>query len=138
MPIITENFYIHTKGFSDIINLTPRIEEIISRLNIANGQILVHVLGSTASITTSEYEPGLIKDLPDVLEKLVPLNAVYKHNEKWQDDNGHSHVKASLLGSSKSFPVIKGEIYNGKWQQIILIDFDNKPRTRDVAVQIIY
>ncbi|MFA6988724.1 MAG: secondary thiamine-phosphate synthase enzyme YjbQ [Candidatus Gastranaerophilaceae bacterium] len=138
MTIITETFHVITKGFTDIVNLTPRVEEILDRLKIEDGQLLVHIPASTASITTIEYEPGLLKDLPAALEKLVPQDAVYKHDETWQDNNGYAHVRASILGNSKVFPIVKGELYNGKWQQIILIDFDNKPRTRNIVVQVVY
>ena len=138
MAIITETFNVATKGFTDIVNLTPRIEEIIEQLNIQDAQVLVHVPASTASITTIEYEPGLLKDLPDALEKIAPQGIPYQHDETWQDGNGYAHVRASILGNSKVFPIIKGELYNGTWQQIILIDFDNKPRTRNIVVQIMY
>ena len=93
--------------------------------------------GSTASITTIEYEPGLLKDLPDVLNEIVPMDKMYHHDDTWHDGNGYAHVRAALLGSSISVPLIDGALLLGTWQQIVLIDFDNKPRSRNVYVQII-
>ena len=136
MPIISERFSINTKGFTDIVNITGKIHEIVSKYKPQQAQVLVYVPGSTASITTIEYEPGLIKDLPEAFEKFAPVNKTYHHDEAWHDGNGYAHVRASIVGNSEIFPVINSELILGTWQQIVLVDFDNKPRTRSIIVQI--
>jgi secondary thiamine-phosphate synthase enzyme len=129
---------IKTRGFNDIIDITREVSEIVARHDVEEAQVTVYVSGSTASISTIEYEPGLLKDLPEALENIAPMNKTYHHDETWHDGNGYAHVRASIIGNSQSFPVHGGEIALGTWQQIILIDFDNKPRTRGVFVQVIY
>jgi secondary thiamine-phosphate synthase enzyme len=138
MPIISERFSINTKGFTDIINITGKVQEIVGKHKHEHAQVLVYVPGSTASITTIEYEPGLIKDLPEAFEKFAPMKKSYYHDQTWHDGNGYAHVRASIVGSSETFPVINSELLLGTWQQIVLIDFDNKPRTRSIIVQISY
>ncbi len=138
MPILTERFNVNTKGFTDIIDLTQKVKEIIKKHNLKDAQIMVYVAGSTASISTIEFEPGLLKDLPEAFESIAPMNKSYHHDETWQDGNGYAHVRATIVGNSQSFPVKDYEIALGTWQQIILIDFDNKPRTRGIYVQIIH
>lgn len=138
MGIITEKFTIKTKGFTDIINITTEIQEIINKHNFEQAQVLVYIAGSTASITTIEYEPGLLKDLPEAYEKFAPMNHSYHHDETWHDGNGYAHVRASMIGNSESFPITEYKLQLGTWQQIVLIDFDNKPRTRTVIVQVLY
>lgn len=138
MPIVTERFNIPTKGFTDIIDVTEQVEQALKKHNPENAQVMVYVAGSTASITTVEYEPGLLKDLPEAFEKFAPMGKVYHHDETWHDGNGYAHVRASIVGNSECFPVKQHEIVLGTWQQIVLIDFDNKARTRGVYVQIIY
>lgn len=138
MPIVTERFNINTKGFTDIIDITPRVKEAVKKYKPEKAQVMVYVAGSTASISTVEFEPGLLKDLPEAFEKFAPMNKSYHHDETWHDGNGYAHVRASIIGNSECFPVKDNEIILGTWQQIILIDFDNKPRTRGIYVQIIY
>jgi len=138
MPIITERFNLNTKGFTDILDITSRVKEIIKKHNLEEAQVMVYVVGSTASITTVEYEPGLLKDLPEAFEIIAPMNKTYHHDETWNDGNGFAHIRASMMGNSKSFPVKNRELILGTWQQIVLIDFDNKPRARCVYTQIIY
>ncbi|OGH98508.1 MAG: secondary thiamine-phosphate synthase enzyme [Candidatus Melainabacteria bacterium GWF2_32_7] len=138
MPIISERFSINTKGFTDIINITGKVQEIVRKSQFEQAQVLVYVPGSTASIATIEYEPGLLKDLPEAFEKIAPMNKTYHHDETWHDGNGYAHVRASMIGNSEIFPVVNSELILGTWQQIILVDFDNKPRTRSVIVQICY
>lgn len=137
MAIITERFSINTKGHTDIINITGKIQEILNKYNLKNAQVLVYATGSTVSITTVEYEPGLIKDLPEAFEKIAPVNKSYHHDETWHDGNGYAHVRASIVGCSENFPVVNSELILGTWQQIVLIDFDNKSRTRSIIVQIV-
>lgn len=138
MPIITERFNVTTKGFTDIIDLTESVKEAVKIHNPEDAQIMVYVAGSTASITTVEYEPGLIKDIPEAFETIAPMDKIYHHDQTWHDGNGFAHVRASIVGNSMSFPVKQHELVLGTWQQIVLIDFDNKPRTRCIYVQIIY
>ena len=138
MPLITDRFNINTKGFTDIIDITDDVQVIIEKHKPVEAQVTVYVSGSTASITTVEYEPGLLKDLPKAFDIIAPMDKTYHHDETWHDENGYAHVRASFIGNSKSFPLKSRELILGTWQQIILIDFDNKPRTRCVYVQIIY
>ncbi|MDP2217630.1 MAG: secondary thiamine-phosphate synthase enzyme YjbQ [Methanolobus sp.] len=136
MAVFTGYLEFDTKGDTDIIDVTSRVAGIVASSSIIDGTVLVFAPGSTAAITTLEYEPGLVSDLREALDRLVPQDMYYKHHEKWHDGNGHSHIRASLLGQSKSFPVIKGNILLGTWQQIIFIDLDNRPRSRKVVVQV--
>jgi len=138
MPIITERFNLTTKGFTDIVDITEQIKVIIKNHAPEDAQVMIYVAGSTASIASIEYEPGLLKDFPEAFEIIAPMNKIYHHDEAWQDGNGFAHVRASMIGNSKSFPVKKHELILGTWQQIVLVDFDNKPRTRCIYVQIIY
>lgn len=137
MAVYTENFTINTRGFTDIIDITQKVKSAVYNHNIKNGNVVVALAGSTASITTIEYEPGLLKDLPDVLDDVVPMNKQYHHDDTWHDGNGYAHVRAAIFGSSVSVPLIDGALLLGTWQQIVLIDFDNKPRSRHIYVQII-
>lgn len=137
MTVYTEHFTINTKGFTDIIDITQKVKSAVYQHNLKNGSILVALPGSTASITTIEYEPGLVKDLPDVLNEIVPMDKIYHHDDTWHDGNGYAHIRASILGSSVNIPLIDGALLLGTWQQIVLVDFDNKPRSRNIYVQII-
>jgi len=136
MPIISDHFNISTKGYTDIVDITEHVQGIVSQHQLEQAQALVYVAGSTASITTIEYEPGLLKDLPEVLEKIAPVSKMYHHDDTWHDGNGSAHVRASIIGNSETFPIVKSALMLGPWQQIVLIDFDNKRRTRNVIVQI--
>lgn len=137
MPIITERFNLSTRGFADIINITDHVSYIILNKTQEDAQVTVYVSGSTAAIATLEYEPGLLKDMPEAFEIIAPMDKIYHHDETWHDGNGFAHIRASIVGNSKSFPVKNHELVLGTWQQIVLIDFDNKPRTRCIYVQII-
>lgn len=138
MTIITEKFNVSTKGFTDIIDITNKLNDIVNLSGVNSANASVYVIGSTASITSLEFEPGLVKDLPEVLETIIPMNKDYFHNQKWQDGNGAAHLRASLIGNSITIPVINNALYLGTWQQVVLIDFDNKPRTRTVVLQLTY
>lgn len=134
----TEKIKVQTKGNCDIVNITEQVSEIVDKSNITAGTVTVFNVGSTGGITTTEYEPGLVNyDMEAAFEKMAPRNARYEHEETWHDDNGHSHVRASLLGPSLSVPIVDGRLTLGTWQQIILVDFDTRPRTRTVICQII-
>ncbi|MBS4759833.1 MAG: secondary thiamine-phosphate synthase enzyme YjbQ [Clostridium sp.] len=137
MTVYNEHFLINTHGFTDIIDITQKVKSAVYQHNIKNGNVVVALAGSTASITTIEYEPGLLKDLPDVLDEIAPVDKNYHHDDTWHDGNGYAHVRAAIFGSSISVPLIDGALLLGTWQQIVLIDFDNKPRARNVYVQII-
>ncbi len=142
MPVKNEKFLIQTKGFNDIIDITMKVYDVIKNskqiADIKNGVVHIFVQGSTASVTTLEYEPGLIKDIPEILDELIPMDREYHHNKTWHDGNGYAHIRASFIGNSITVPYVNGEMELGTWQQIVLIDFDNKPRTRNIIVQMIY
>ena len=136
MNLATDSFRIQTRGDDHILDVTERVQEMLAKHGFEEGQALVFVSGSTAGITTIEYEPGLLEDIPAAFEKIAPKGAAYRHEEAWHDGNGHSHVRASLLGPSLTVPFRKGKLLLGTWQQIVVIDFDNRPRQRDVVVQL--
>ena len=138
MTIITENFTVHTKGNTDIIDLTPQIRNVVYNHTLQNAVVYIYAQGSTVSITNMEFEPGLLVDLPEAMEKICPSNANYHHDEMWHDGNGYSHVRAAIIGNSTYVPLIDGVLQLGQWQQVVMIDFDNKARARKVNVQIIY
>ena len=126
-----------TKGFSDITDITPEVESIISQSSISDGIVAVFAVGSTASVTTIEYEPALVRDVKERLEALVSSKTHSHHSQTWGDDNGFSHIRATLMGPGISVPLVKGELTLGTWQQIVVIDHDNRPRNRKVYVQIV-
>ena len=136
MEIETHSINISTKGNCDIIDLTDRISDLIYQYNFIEGSVLVFAGGSTAGVTTIEYEPGLLKDYPKFFEKIVPENINYEHDKTWHDGNGHSHIRSSIQGASLTVPFSKGRLLLGTWQQIIFVDFDNRLRRRDITVQI--
>jgi secondary thiamine-phosphate synthase enzyme len=132
----TERLHVKSKGDDDVLDLTPRLQEAVNRHRLRHGQVLVFVPGSTAGVTTMEFEPGLRHDVPAAFRRLIPREAPYRHEETWHDGNGHSHVRASLLGPSVTVPVEDGKLVLGTWQQVVLIDFDVRPREREVVVQV--
>ena len=133
----TEKIKVETEGNCDIVDITEQVSKAAAQSGINNGTVTLFNVGSTAGITTTEYEPGLVNyDIAAAFEKIAPQNGRYEHEETWHDDNGHSHVRASLLGPSLSVPVVDGRLMLGTWQQIILVDFDTKSRTRTVICQI--
>ncbi|MHC4619916.1 MAG: secondary thiamine-phosphate synthase enzyme YjbQ [Planctomycetota bacterium] len=134
----TENIKVKTKGNGDIVNITNEVSKAVAQSDVSEGTVILFNVGSTAAITTTEYEPGLVNyDIEAAFDKIAPKNARYEHEETWHDDNGHSHVRAALLGPSLSVPVVDGRLTLGTWQQIILVDFDTRSRTRKVICQII-
>ena len=124
-----------TAGFCDIIDITAKVRQHLAASTIRNGLAALFVSGSTAALTTIEHEPGLIQDLKELVEKLAPSDRRYHHDDRWGDDNGFSHLRAALFGPALSIPVEEGKLSLGTWQQIVLLDFDNRPRTREVTVQ---
>ncbi len=133
--IITARIPLSTKGFTDIHDLTAKVRAALQKTKLQSGTATLFVSGSTAGITTIEYEPGLLQDLPAAFEKLAPMNAQYAHDNTWHDGNGYAHVRAALLGPSLVVPFAEGELLLGTWQQIVLIDFDNRPRRREIIAQ---
>jgi secondary thiamine-phosphate synthase enzyme len=136
--IVTKKIQVSTKGDGQILDITPQAEKAVAESNVLAGTATLFVVGSTAAITTTEYEPGLVNhDIKAAFEKIAPTNGHYEHEETWHDDNGHSHVRASLLGPSLTVPIVDGKLTLGRWQQIVLIDFDTSSRSRQVICQII-
>jgi secondary thiamine-phosphate synthase enzyme len=135
--IHSEVIKLNTRGFGDTIDITDEVSKIVGKSEIDNGLVTVFCPGSTGTITTIEYESGVIKDLQRALEKIAPADAEYEHNLRWGDGNGFSHVRAALLKPSLSIPLLGGKLTLGTWQQIVFIDFDNRERRRNVIVQII-
>lgn len=134
----TQEIAIRTKGDCEVVNITEQVADAVAQSGVRDGIVTAFNVGSTAGITTTEYEPGLVNhDIKAAFEKLAPENGRYEHEETWHDDNGHSHVRATMLGPSLSVPVVDGRLTLGTWQQIILVDFDTRPRTRTVICQII-
>lgn len=136
LDIITGYITFDTKGHSDIIDITRQVQQKISNSGLNNGSVLIFVPGATGALTTIEYEPGLVSDLNDALERIVPKGMEYAHNLKWGDGNGHSHVRASLMGPDIAVPFVNGKLTLGTWQQIIFIDLDNRSRSRKLVIQI--
>jgi secondary thiamine-phosphate synthase enzyme len=135
--VVGKDFSIQTQGFSDIVDITPNIESIIAESEITGGIATVFVVGSTASVSTIEYEPALTEDMKEQLNELVPSNLRSRHSETWGDDNGFSHIRATLMGPGITVPVSGGSLTLGTWQQIVVIDHDNRPRSRKIFVQVI-
>ncbi|MFQ5904219.1 MAG: secondary thiamine-phosphate synthase enzyme YjbQ [Candidatus Binatia bacterium] len=137
MKVHTNKLVEKTQGYCDIIDITAKVQDQIQKEKIQRGLATLFVSGSTAALTTIEYEPGLIKDLKELLERFVPSNKKYHHDDRWGDDNGFSHLRASLFGPSLQIPIESGRLLLGTWQQIVLLDFDNRPRTREIVIQIL-
>jgi secondary thiamine-phosphate synthase enzyme len=138
MPVETHRINIETRGNNQVLDLTPHLVKVLAGSKIADGVATLFVIGSTAGITTTEYEPGLVNhDLKHYFNKIAPEDARYEHEATWNDDNGHAHIRASLLGPSLSVPMVNGKPTLGQWQQIVLIDFDTRPRTREVVIQVV-
>lgn len=136
MNIVTTYLTFPTSGNTDIIDITHRVSELVYEAGLEEGHIILFVPGSTASLTTIEYEKGVVNDLRDIVEELVPATKYYRHNARWGDGNGHAHVRAALLGPSLNIPVFQGQLTLGTWQQIVFIDFDTHPRQRRVIVHM--
>ncbi len=137
MNIVHNVISFNTSSETDIIDITSEVEDMVQSSGIENGNLLLFIAGSTASLTTIEYESGVINDLTRAIEKIAPQGIQYEHDRRWGDGNGYSHVRAALLGASLNIPVRESKLLLGTWQQIVLLDFDNRPRKRDVQVQIL-
>ena len=132
-----ESVQIQTRGFGEIVDVTPRVAEVVRRSGCREGLVTVFCPGSTAAVTTIEYEPGVLRDLQRALEELVPSDRPYEHDRRWGDGNGFSHVRAALLKPGLTVPVADGAPVLGTWQQIVFVDFDNRPRRRRLLVQVL-
>jgi len=126
-----------TSGAGDILDMTQKMVEAVRDSGVVSGTITAFVPGSTAGLTTIEYEPGLLKDIPDMMEKLIPSDKSYQHDETWHDGNGFSHLRSALIGPDITVPFISGRLSLGTWQQVVFLEFDNRPRNRTVVFQII-
>ena len=138
MAVRTEEIQVATRGNNHVIDITDEVAQAVGRCGLRDGVATVFHVGSTGGLTTTEFEPGLAEhDIEAAFEKIAPADGRYVHEQTWHDDNGHSHVRASLLGPSLSVPFVAGRLTLGTWQQIILIDFDTRARTRTVICQIV-
>lgn len=135
--MLSKTIQLETKGYTDIVDLTDEIKKFLNEAKVKDGTLIVFVVGSTAAITTIEYEPGLKKDIQEFLEKILPYKKDYEHHKTWRDDNGSAHIRAALIGPSQAIPIIDGKLATGTWQQVVLIDFDTGARIRKVILQVI-
>lgn len=136
MQVITRTIFIRSKGEGDMIDITPEISKILTESKLKDGIITIFVSGSTAAVTTIEYEPGLRQDFPHMLSRIVPKNIEYQHENMWHDGNGHSHVRASLIGPSLTIPFKDSTLMLGTWQQIVFLEMDINKRERNVILQM--
>ncbi len=137
MPTANGTISLRTSARDEVVDITSKVQGIVSKSGISEGIACVFVAGSTAAITTIEHEPGLVKDLGDAFDRLYPKDIEYEHHQRWGDGNGHSHIRASVVGPSLSVPIVGGRLHLGTWQQIVFLEFDNKQRSREVTVQIV-
>ena len=136
MQIHTGTLQVNTRGFTDVHDLTMTVQERVDRSGLCEGTVTLFVPGSTAGLTTIEHEPGLLKDLPEMFEKFAPQQADYHHHQTWGDSNGSAHLRAALIGPSLVIPFVERRLCLGTWQQIVLMDFDDRPRRRAVVCQL--
>jgi secondary thiamine-phosphate synthase enzyme len=137
MAVVTKTVRLRTKGERHMINITEEVLKAVRESGLNDGIATVFVVGSTAAVTTIEYEPGLLKDFPDMLERVAPKDIEYEHEQMWHDGNGHSHVRASLVGPSLTVPFTNKELILGTWQQIVLVELDVRGRDRNLVVQLV-
>ena len=135
--VFTRDIMLETQGNNDVVDLTPKVEKIVYQSGIGYGICSVFCPGSTGGITAIEFEGGAIEDFKRVVGALVPETDFYAHNERWGDGNGHSHIRAALLGPSQTFPVAEGQLVHGTWQQVVFVDFDVRPRSRRIVVTVV-
>jgi len=138
VKVETESFEVRTRSEGEVVDITDDVRKAVANSGMSEGLATVFVVGSTAAVTTMEFEPGLVRDLPEMMGRVAPKSGVeYEHQKRWHDGNGHSHVKASLLGPSLSIPFVDRGLLLGEWQQIVLVEFDVRPRTRKVVAQLV-
>ena len=136
MRVIHKKISLSTKGNGDLLDITGQVQELLQDAAVKSGTLTVFVIGSTAGITTFEYEPGLIQDMRQLYERFIPQKAHYLHDDTWADANGFSHLRAAFTGPSLTIPFEQGKLLLGTWQQVVLAEFDHRPRKRTVIVQI--
>ena len=136
MTVVTKDITLQSKGDCDIIDITSQVARNAEESGVSSGTVTLFIVGSTAGITTIEYEPNLLSDFKNMWDRLTPRNIPYEHDKTWGDGNGHSHVRASMLGASLIIPFVNKRLTLGTWQQIVLVDFDNRPRSRKIVIQI--
>jgi secondary thiamine-phosphate synthase enzyme len=137
MTVETKEIALQSRGNCHVIDVTSEVAKHVEKSGIDNGIVTLFIVGSTAGLTTIEYELNLISDFKDMWDRVIPQNIPYEHDKTWGDGNGHSHVRASTLGASLTVPFVNRRLTLGTWQQIIFVDFDNRPRARKIAVQIL-
>jgi secondary thiamine-phosphate synthase enzyme len=137
MTVVTKYVQIASRGENDVVDLTQEVQRGVNETKLTNGVVTVFVSGSTGAMTTMEYEPGLVKDFPEMLERVAQKNHIYEHQKTWNDNNGHSHVKASLVGPSLAVPFVGGKLTLGTWQQVVFVELDIRPWTRKIVLQIV-
>jgi secondary thiamine-phosphate synthase enzyme len=137
MLIVTKTLQLSTRGFCDVVNVTEQIEAALRTTQLTAGVVTIFVPGATAGVTTLEFEPGCVQDLKDAFERLASQHADYAHNARWGDGNGFSHTRAALLGASLQVPFSNKSLLTGTWQQVVLVDFDNRPRRREIVLQFV-
>lgn len=137
MTVVTKQLSLQTEGEVDILDVTGQVAEAVAESKLKNGIITVFVPGSTGALTTIEYEPGLLQDLPNTLERLAPKKLMYEHEKRWHDGNGHSHVRASIMGPSITVPFVDRRLTLGTWQQLVFVELDVRRRNRNLVLQII-
>lgn len=137
MSVISESISLHTNGNADVYDITDRITSAVSRSGLKDGTATIFCPSSTSALTTIEYESGAVSDLRRLFDEIIPMNREYAHNERWHDGNGHSHIRAALLGPSITIPFVDRQLTLGTWQQVIYIDFDNRSRQRKLIIQLI-
>ncbi len=136
--VATRSFEVKTRDEGEVLDVSREVREAVASSGMSDGLATVFVVGSTAAVTTIEFEPGLVHDFPEMMARVAPRSGVeYEHQRRWHDGNGHSHVKASLVGPSLSVPIVKGDLVLGEWQQVVLVEFDVRPRARKVVVQMV-
>lgn len=136
MKVVSDTIKLQTKGEGDMIDMTSQLSNIVKESKIKNGTVTIFVSGSTAAVTTIEYESGLIHDFPEMLSRIVPKDLEYEHDNTWHDGNGHSHIRSSLIGPNITIPIIHGKLTLGTWQQVVLLEMDTRSRDRTVILQI--
>lgn len=134
--VVSSTISFNTTGRTDIIDITSEVEDVLRSSEIKNGNLLLFISGSTGALTTIEYESGVVNDLKRAIERMAPQNIEYEHDRRWGDGNGHAHVRAALVGASLQIPIRDNRLLLGTWQQVVLLDFDNRPRKREIQVQI--
>ncbi len=137
MSIKNGRIALRTSAKDEVLDITEKVQDLVSKSGIKDGLACVFVIGSTAAVTTVEHEPGLVSDLKEAMDRLYPKGIDYGHHQRWGDGNGHSHIRASMVGPSLTVPVVDGRLLLGTWQQIVFMEFDNKPRSREISVQMV-